>query len=117
VSSGEGTVGTLKTGNPHIQALSQGKEQGMHPHAATKAVASDHTSLQRWAPEAPRVPRPSTSPPCRGELRCCHVARGPGPRFLAVDTLQTRYPRVQVPGQDKRRGMQITRSRVSITSA
>jgi hypothetical protein len=28
----------------------------------------------------------------------------------AVGTLQTRYPRVQVPGQDKRRDMQITRS-------
>jgi hypothetical protein len=35
----------------------------------------------------------------------------------AVGTLKTRYLRVQVPGQDKRGGMQITRSRVSITSA
>jgi hypothetical protein len=34
-----------------------------------------------------------------------------------VGTLNTRYPRVQVLGQDKRRGMQITRSRVSTTSA
>jgi hypothetical protein len=38
-------------------------------------------------------------------------------REVAVGTLKTRYPRVQVPGQDKRRGMQIIRSRVSITSA
>jgi hypothetical protein len=29
-----------------------------------------------------------------------------------VGTLKTRYPHVQVPGQDKRRDMQITRSRV-----
>jgi hypothetical protein len=36
---------------------------------------------------------------------------------VIVGTLKTRYPRVQVPGQDKRQGMQITRSRVSITSA
>jgi hypothetical protein len=48
-------VGTLKTGYPRIQALSQDKEQGVHPHAATQAVASDHTSLQRWVPEPPRV--------------------------------------------------------------
>jgi hypothetical protein len=56
-------VGTLKTGYPHIQALSQDKEQGVHPRAATQAVVSDHTSLQRWAPEPPHVPRPRTSPP------------------------------------------------------
>jgi hypothetical protein len=28
-------VGTLKTGYPHIQALSQGNEQDVYPHAAT----------------------------------------------------------------------------------
>jgi hypothetical protein len=39
---------------------------------------------------------------------------GPG---ATVGTLQTRYPRVQVLGQDKRRDMQITRSRASTTSA
>jgi hypothetical protein len=54
----------------------------VHPRAATQAVPSDHTSLQRWAPEAPRVPRPRTSPPCRAEIRCRHVSRGPGPRLL-----------------------------------
>jgi hypothetical protein len=32
-------VGTLKTGYPRIQALSQGKEQGVYPRAATQAVA------------------------------------------------------------------------------
>jgi hypothetical protein len=50
----------------------------MHPRAATQAVALNHTSLQRWAPEPPRVPRPWTSPPCQGELRCCHVFHGSG---------------------------------------
>jgi hypothetical protein len=55
----------------------------VHPRVATQAIASDHTSLQRWAPEPPRVPQPRTSPPCRGELRCCHESCGPGPHFLA----------------------------------
>jgi hypothetical protein len=55
----------------------------MHPRAATQAVASDHTSLQRWALEPPRVSRPRTSPPYRGELWCSHVARGPGHHLLA----------------------------------
>jgi hypothetical protein len=57
-------VGTLKNRYPRIQALSEDKEQGVHPRAATQAVASDHTSLMRWALEPPRVPRPRTSPPC-----------------------------------------------------
>jgi hypothetical protein len=30
---------------PHIQALSQDKEQDVHPRAVTQVVASDHTSL------------------------------------------------------------------------
>jgi hypothetical protein len=50
----------------------------MRPHAAAQAVASDHTSLQRWAPESPCVPRPWTSPPCRGGFRHCHVSHGSG---------------------------------------
>jgi hypothetical protein len=54
----------------------------VHPHAAMYPVASDHTFLQRWAPALPRVPRPWTSLPCRGELRCCHVSHGPGPSLL-----------------------------------
>jgi hypothetical protein len=49
----------------------------VHPRAAIQAIASDHTSLQRWALEPPRVPRP------RAHLRCCHMARGPRPRLLA----------------------------------
>jgi hypothetical protein len=42
-------VDTLKTGYPRIQALSQGKEQGVYPHAATQAVAPGLASLLRWA--------------------------------------------------------------------
>jgi hypothetical protein len=57
------SIGTLKTGYPRIQALSQGKEQGVHPRAATQAIASDHTSLQRWAPALPRVPWLRALPP------------------------------------------------------
>jgi hypothetical protein len=58
-------VDTLKTGYPHIEALSQDKEQGMHPRDATYAVAFDHSSLQkRW-------------------LWRHHVSHSPGPRLLA----------------------------------
>jgi hypothetical protein len=39
-----------------------------------------------------------------------------GPR-ATVGTLKTRYPRVQVPGQDRRRDMQITRPYEWLTSA
>jgi hypothetical protein len=46
----------------------------MHPRAATYVVPSDHTSLQRRASAPPHVPRPQTSPPCQGELWCCHVS-------------------------------------------
>jgi hypothetical protein len=45
--------------------------------------APDLTSLMRWATVLPRVPRSQTSPPCWGELRCCHVSRNPGSRLLA----------------------------------
>jgi hypothetical protein len=76
-------VGTLKTGYPCIQALSQDNEQGVHQRTVTQAVALDHTSLHRWALEPSRVPWPRTSPPCRGELRCSHVSHGHGPCFLA----------------------------------
>jgi hypothetical protein len=51
----------------------------VHPRAATQAVASDHTSLQKWAPEPPRVPWPRSSPPFRSR----HVSHGPGPHLLA----------------------------------
>jgi hypothetical protein len=57
-----------------VQALSQDKKQGMHSRVATYTVASDHTSLQRWAPAPPRVPQPRTSAPCWGELWRCHVS-------------------------------------------
>jgi hypothetical protein len=55
----------------------------VHPRAATYAVVSDHTSLQRWAPAPLCVPRPRTSPPCCEELRRCHVFLSFGPRFPA----------------------------------
>jgi hypothetical protein len=70
----DGAVGTLKTGYLRIQALSQEKEQGVHPCATTQAIASDHTSLQRWALALPCVPQLRASPLCRGGLRRCHVS-------------------------------------------
>jgi hypothetical protein len=69
-----GTVSTLKTGYPRIQALSQDKEHGVHPRAATYIVALDHTSLQRWSPVPPCVSQSWTSRPCWGELRRCHMS-------------------------------------------
>jgi hypothetical protein len=36
--------------------------------------------LERRAPALPRVPQLRTSPPCRGELRRCHVAPASPPR-------------------------------------
>jgi hypothetical protein len=38
-------VGTLKTGYPRIQALSQDKEHDVHPPAVMYIVSLDHTSL------------------------------------------------------------------------
>jgi hypothetical protein len=40
-------VGTLKTGYPRIQALSQGKELGVYPRASTQAIAPGLASLLR----------------------------------------------------------------------
>jgi hypothetical protein len=67
--------------HPHTSSKSK-KEQNVHSRAVTYTVASDHTSLQRWASALPRVPQPQISPPCWGELRRCHVFRGPGSRLL-----------------------------------
>jgi hypothetical protein len=57
-----------------------------------------------------------------GEVRGCGTHGGTRAHLcreveVCVGTLKTRYPRVQVSGQDERRAMQITHSRVSITSA
>jgi hypothetical protein len=76
-------VGTLKTGYPRIQALSQDKEHVVHPRAAMQVVDSDHTSLQRWAPVLPCVPQLQALPPCRGGLRRCHVFLSSRPRLPA----------------------------------
>jgi hypothetical protein len=74
------TVGTLKTGYPCIQALSQGKEQGVYPRAATQAVAPDLASLLRWASAPPRVLRLRLPLPSPGQLRGRHVSCGPSSR-------------------------------------
>jgi hypothetical protein len=55
----------------------------VHPRAAMYPVASDHTSLQMWAPTLPRVLWPRTSSPCQCGIRRYHVSRGPGPHLLA----------------------------------
>jgi hypothetical protein len=71
----------------------------VHPCAATQAIASDHTSLHRWAPalsvflsSGPRLPTevgssavmcpmaPGSASP-RWELLHCHVFVNSGPRL------------------------------------
>jgi hypothetical protein len=58
------TVGTLQTGYPYIQALSQGKERDVYPRVATCTAASDPAFLPRWAPAPSRVKWLQTPPPC-----------------------------------------------------
>jgi hypothetical protein len=95
-------VGTLWTGYPRVQALSQGKKQGVQPHVvvcptvphpATLAqegsgatvcpVAPDPSSLLwgRGAPMSPRVPQLWTLPPCSGGLRRHHTSHSSRPRL------------------------------------
>jgi hypothetical protein len=83
------TVGTLLTGYRRIEASSQDMEQCVHLLTAMYHVAPDLTSLPMWALALPRVPRPRTSPPCRGGIQCCHMSRGPRPHLLADMTSNT----------------------------
>jgi hypothetical protein len=48
------TVGILQTGYLYIQASSQNKLQGEHPHAVMYPTALDLASRLRWAPALPR---------------------------------------------------------------
>jgi hypothetical protein len=59
-----GTVGTLQTGYPYIQVLSQGKERDVYPRIATCTAASDPAF-------------------CQGGLRHRHVLSGFGPHLPA----------------------------------
>jgi hypothetical protein len=77
---GRVTVGTLKTENPHIQALSQGKQQGMYPRAAIQAVAPGLASLLRWASAPPRVLRLRLPLPSPRQLQGRHVSCGSSSR-------------------------------------
>jgi hypothetical protein len=92
------TVGTLKTEYPRIQALCQGKEQGVYPRAATQAVALSLASLLRWASALPRVPRlqlPLLNP---GQLRGRHVSCGSSSRCPArAAPGPPRVPLLQLP--------------------
>jgi hypothetical protein len=75
------TISTLQTGYPYIQAPSQDKLQGMHPHTATCHTALDLASQLRWAPALPRVLWLRTSPPGLAGLRRCHVSYGSKPHL------------------------------------
>jgi hypothetical protein len=49
------SVGVLQTGYPYIQALSQDRERGMHPHIAMSPAVPDPASQLGRAPALPRV--------------------------------------------------------------
>jgi hypothetical protein len=55
----------------------------VHPCTTMCPTAPNPASLPRWAPTLPRAPRPRTSPPCLGSLRCCHVSHDSGSRLPA----------------------------------
>jgi hypothetical protein len=57
-----GYVGTLKTGYPRIQALSQGKKQDVYPRATTQAVAPGLASLLRRALAPAPAEQPGAAP-------------------------------------------------------
>jgi hypothetical protein len=57
------TIGTLQIGYPYIQASSQDKLQGVHPHTTTCPIAPDLASRLRWALMLPHVLWLQTSPP------------------------------------------------------
>jgi hypothetical protein len=67
---------------PHTRSNSR---QGAG-RASTRCHAScnfrPHLPAEVWFGAA-TCPTARTSPPCRGELRCCHMPRGPGPHLLA----------------------------------
>jgi hypothetical protein len=77
------TIGTLKTGYPRIQALSQGKKQGVYTHAATQAVAPGLASLLRWAPGPSRALRLQLPLPSPGQLWGRHMSCSPSSRCPA----------------------------------
>jgi hypothetical protein len=77
------TIGTLKTGYPRIQALSQGKEQGVYTRAATQAVAPGLAFLLRWPPGPPCALRLQLPLPSPGQLRGRHVPCGSSSRCPA----------------------------------
>jgi hypothetical protein len=62
-----GSVGILQTGYSCVQASSQDKGQGVHPHVATRPVAPDLVQPQWWAPMLPRVAQLRTLPLRTGE--------------------------------------------------
>jgi hypothetical protein len=73
------SVGTLETGYPCIQALSQDKKQD----GLRRCHVFHGSGLclpERRDPALPRVPQLWTSPPYRGGLRRCHVAPASPPR-------------------------------------
>jgi hypothetical protein len=76
------TVGTLQTGYPRIQALSQDTRQGRCPHTTTWPTTLDPTTQHKRAPALPLVPPLQTLPPSTEGLQCCRVSRSFEPRLL-----------------------------------
>jgi hypothetical protein len=81
----DNVVGTLQTGYPHIQALSQDKRQGVRLHTAMWPAVSDPTTQHRRAAVLSRVLPLQTPPPSTKGLWSCCVFRSFGPRLLAQE--------------------------------
>jgi hypothetical protein len=77
------TVGTLKTGYPHIQALSQDEGQDGRSFAPTCLMAPAPASWLKAAPEPPCATWLQLSPPSSGHLWSRHVSRGSSPHLQA----------------------------------
>jgi hypothetical protein len=77
-------IGTLQTGYPRVQALSQDKVWGDQPCATMCPTAPDPASQLRWVPVLPRVQRLWNPPPWWKGLRRRHVYRGFGPTGRAL---------------------------------
>jgi hypothetical protein len=76
-------VGTLNTGYPRMQALSQDEGRDGRSCAPTCPVALAPASQLRAAPEPPCAPWHQLPPLGSGQLRCRHVSDGSSSRLLA----------------------------------
>jgi hypothetical protein len=83
------TVGTLRTGYPHVPASSRVKGQSVHPRATTRPAALHPASLLRRAPSLSCVLCLHIPPPHQEGLRCCHTSCSIGAHLPAQEGTST----------------------------